>query len=53
MRLHESKTFRTIGKNCFCATSAENCFKKETLYYVKNGQPVFDIENDWAILQEQ
>ncbi|NPA08589.1 MAG: hypothetical protein GXO46_06345, partial [Chlorobi bacterium] len=45
----KAKLFELLVKTVFALHLQRIVFKKETLYYVKNGQPVFDIENDWAI----
>lgn len=45
----KAKLFEVLVKTVFALRLQKIVFKKEVLYYVKNSQPVFNIENDWAI----
>lgn len=45
----KAKMFSLFVKLLFVLRLQKLAFKKETLYYIADGKPIFDIENDWAI----
>lgn len=45
----KAKLFELLVKIVFAIRLQKIVFKKEIVYYVKNDDPVFNIENDWAI----
>jgi len=45
----KAKLFSTLVKIVFGFGLQKLCFKKETVYYIKGEEPLFDIEGDWAI----
>lgn len=45
----KAKMFSLFVKLLFVLRLQKLAFKKETLHYIADGKPIFDIENDWAI----